>query len=382
MTIGAAPATAGAAPAAKVLVTVDGVSRPAISLDCSVVTCDVPNNPAYPNQVSTEGTTIAVPAGLSAAMIATLSGCDPTSVQTMVIEPSTGLAVTLGAGEVAAPTTFLDGLQAVFYDNGSGTASFRRPLRSSSDMNGLDTRQPGSKLNVAITTPVSCLSVNAVVDHTKTMVGKALQFTVTAQNPEPGVTLTATWDFRDGKTATATLTSTGDTASAVTAHAYRHTGTYSPVTVTVSPVGGQGPSGSGSIRRITVGKAAGAPGPGTKHPNRHHRSTSGSPTAEATQPVSGTGSGGTSPTAQPAAHPQKHPHPQPAGTPVSGVLVGSTSTSAAPPSAAQGVGGTESTGSSGAPVEAIGGGALALGLVALGAFSDRRGLRRRRKLPA
>ena len=380
MVVGPAPASAGSGPAVRLLVTVNGGHRPAISLDCADPTCDLPGDGNYPNQTTPNPTgTVAVPGSVSAALVATLAGCDPASVQTLVVDP-TGRDVTLSGADVTG-TDFLDSLPAVFYDF-SGVATFRRPLRTPTDLNGADTVQLGATLHVAITTTpgTSCMSVDAKVNHATTTVGTKLRFTVTAQNPKPGETLTATWDFRDGSQATATLTQArGDTATTV--HAYTAKGTYAGVTVTVQ--GDAGSSGSASVKRITVGKAAGAPGPGAKHHNRHHRSTSGSPNTDTSQPTSGTGNS-TTPSAQ-TTTPTSHHRAQaakPAGSPVSGVLVSSKSSAASPPSAAQGVGGTESPDSSGPPVKAIGGIALALGLVALGALSDRRGLRRRRKLPA
>ena len=65
MVAGAAPANAGAAPAVRLIVTVNGAPRPAVPLDCADPTCDVPNNPNYPNQVTTPSGTVAVPAGVS-----------------------------------------------------------------------------------------------------------------------------------------------------------------------------------------------------------------------------------------------------------------------------------------------------------------------------
>jgi hypothetical protein len=364
-----------------VLVTVNGERRPAISLDCADPTCDVPAIPDYPWQTTANPTgTIAVPASVSAALVTTLAGCDPANVTTFEVEPA-GPDVTLTGADVATPTDFLGSLPAIFYSNGSGAAWFRRPLRSPTDLNAEDALSIGPTLHVAITTSTPCMSVSAEVNHTTTTVGTKLRFTVTAQDPQqPGETLTATWDFRDGSHATASLRQEGGDFAVTTTHAYTARGTYAGVTVTVQ---GAGSSGSATIRRITVGRAVGAPGPGTKHPNRHHRSASGSPTTDTSQPTSGT-QNSNAPPAQtaPATHHHRVQPAEPAGTPVSGVLVDATSNRASPPSAAQGVGGTESPGSSGPPLQAIGGGALALGLVALGALSERRGLRRRRKLSA
>jgi hypothetical protein len=322
-----------------------------------------------------------VPASVSAGLIATLAGVDPTSVAKLEVEPA-GADVTLQTADVAVPTDFVGGLQAVFYDNGSGVATFRRPNRTPSDLNGADTQQLGASLTVAITTVTPVLDVQAAVNHVKTTVNARLKFTVTAANPKAGETLTATWDFRDGKTARATLKQSGGTYSAVVTHAFRKAGTYSAITVTVH--GSQGSAGSGSIKRIVVGSAPGAPGPGTKHRNRHQHSTSGSPTTTTTQPA---------PTSTPKvshhhtsthsvpSHTAKHTthrHSTPVpktGTEVSGVLISSTTPEGSlSPSAAQGVGGTSSSGGS-APLGGIAATLAVLGVAGCGALRERRRLR-------
>src|SRR5262249_10353733 len=146
---------------------------------------------------------IAVPASLSMAMIATLAGCDPAAVHQMEIDPS-GADIVLDGGEVPNPTTFLNALPAVVYDNGSGTVVSRLRLSSAADLNGNDTVAPGATLHIAITSD-PCMSVTASVAHTRTTVGKKLAFTVAVKNAKPGESFTARWDFRDGTHVTVPL---------------------------------------------------------------------------------------------------------------------------------------------------------------------------------
>jgi hypothetical protein len=376
-------------------VSINGAAPVTVSLDCAAnpdqcdfsdSNNDYPNVGGFPNPVT-------IPASVTAGKLVELVGCNPGSVTSLeVVRGSTPDKHTdpiLTQTEIDPPTTFLLQLPAVFYDFNGSTATFRRPQRTSTDQNGRDTIQLGSTLQVLLTTP-PCLSVTATVDHSSAKVGATLRLTAQIANIAPGSSLTASWDFGDGQTATSTPAGSGGSQHTKVTHVYRAAGTYS-VTVTISDAA-TGTGGSATVKHIVIGKAAGPQGPGTHKKHKHRAPVAGSPhkhhtqpTTPPTTPATTTQSHAIAPTSKPkpapkpATGPRVHASHTPSGTEVSGILISGSAAADAASSAvqaAEGAAGTTAPGGA-APLGGIAAGLLVLGIAGLGAAGERRALRAR-----
>jgi hypothetical protein len=375
-------------------VSINGAAPVSVSLDCvaNPDQCDFASTSDYPNAGGVPDP-VTIAGGVSAAKLVELVGCNPGSVTSLEVvrgaTPDKHNDPILTQAEIDPPTSFLNNLEAVFYDFNASTATFRRPLRSSTDQNGRDTIQLGSTLQVLLTTP-PCLSVTAKIDHSSAKVGATLHLTAEIANVAPGSSLSASWDFGDGQTAASTPAGSGGSQHTAVTHVFRTAGTYS-VTVTISDAA-TGTGGSATVKHIVIGKAAGPPGPGTHkkhkhrapvsgspHRHKHHSQPAASPTTPATTEPSHTQAPTPKPAPKPATGPRVHATHTPSGTQVSGILIsGSAAADAASAAvqAAEGAAGTTTPGGA-APLGGIAAGLLVLGIAGLGAAGERRALRAR-----
>jgi hypothetical protein len=375
----AAPAPSRAATLGTAMVSVVVNDQDPQTIDVAAVDPDVGPIADYPFQSPTDpqGTTD-VESGVSVTRLIRLAGADPANVTSVeIINPATGLPVVLTQGEVRKPSTFLDGLPAVFLDQTE--AGFLRPLRTEDDMNTDDAfiAPAGEALQVHISSPPP-LEVHARVSATATRVGRPLTFFVTATGGAEGEVLTARWNFGDGQTARVPL--------GATPHVYRHPGVHRGITVTVH--GDLGSGGSANIAKVTVKRRPTAEGPpgGSGNGQGGNGDSSGvqggvaGSTTDGTQPTytytpptygDGTYGNGTIPTTPVTPPPTTQPTDP--GRTVTGTVLGDQTASTTPAKNGFSDGDSPST----ERYTRLGAAAIGVGLLAFGAFRELRTGRRK-----
>ena len=361
--------------ATGIQVVINGISKP---VDITTADYDV----VPPRDYTLRGPTSAIPVthtGVSVWRLIQLAGGAPSQVDELRVQRLDGSWVTLNAADIAG-TSFPEGPALVWEDGGA--FNFFRPVRNGTDQNAQDGIQASSLVFVAHAGPL--LTVTATVDPQRTKVGEPVQFAASVTGQEVGETLGYSWVFDDGRK--------GSGASIV--HRFGKAGTFQ---VIVTVTGDLGSGGSAEPVIVTVGSSSGPPGPGDgghghpggggTRPNGGTGSGSGAKTGSdsGNGTGSGAGSGGATPsstggrsggggthTTQP-----RSGHSGAVGVPVQGVLVSSTTGGASgtggSASTAFGPGGTRASGFPAGTATAI---VVALMLLGLGGWAERRDSRR------
>ena len=341
--------------------------------------------------------------GLSIRGLLVQAGVDPDTIRFVSIVRANGSLLALTRADIADPPPFPEG-PALIADSGGRTRFFRpvRDLKGTNAGDVVDTTSAGPLL-VSVDGYVS-LVLKPSASRTKVTTGQNVTFSVRLPYPPPGARLSYHWEFSDGFTA--------DTRQVT--HAFQTPGALQ-AQVTVSGTGGSDPNcasvcvGVAAVD-VQVGEAAPQPDPTT---DTTPGAGTGNPQAPGT--AAGTGGGGqggsggstgtgvaTNPA--PAPRPKPKPEPKPAArvpaarpdtpapsqsaTPlVTGVLlsgqpVALTGELPRPRAASTKTGGSAegppaTRGAAMQPGRIGGGIALVLGVVGLGALSERRRVRLR-----
>lgn len=349
----AAPAVEPArADAAQVTVIAPGGSQQTLSLEALAGSEDVVGR-AYALRGSS-GESTQVLSGFSLAALLDAAGADPFGFSYLEVLRPTGGAVLLSSGQALDGEGFADG-PPVVYATATGTA-FLRPSGGSSDLNAADSFALPQGVTIALRKG-SPLQVRAEASTLQTRPGKPVKFTAEAEGAGAGETLTYSWYFDDGASATG--------ASAT--HSFARRGSYDVVVGVTTPGDSTGTS---AVVRVQVGPPLEGPdrkGGGTRRDPRapDHGAATGvggagtgaasaaAPTSPAMSPLHGS--------AEQKRQPQAKRRPQrPAtrGEVVSGELLSAT----APPPKSE----TQQAGARTGKLDGEGGGGLTLPGAALG----------------
>lgn len=321
----AAPAVEAArADAAQVTVIAPGGSQQTLSLEALAGSEDIADR-TYALRGS-GGETTQVVNGFSIAALLDAAGADPFGFSYLEVLRPTGGAVQLNSDQALEGEGFADG-PPVVYATASGTA-FLRPSSGSGDLNASDSFDAPQGVTIALRKG-SPLQVEADASTLETRPGKPVEFTAQAEGAGAGETLTYSWYFDDGSSATG--------AGAI--HSFARRGSYDVVVGVTTPGDSTGTS---AVVTIQVGPPLA--GPDRKGGGK--RRDPQAPDHGAATGTGGTGSGSAVPgtTASPApapeaasprpAKPAEKTEPAPAGDVVSGRLL-STTTPSAPQQKAQ-----------------------------------------------
>jgi hypothetical protein len=299
----AAAAAPAAAVAAGIVVRLPGAERHLSPEDVAAAA----DRPAGTYLLRAPGTTaepVAHPPALSVRRLVTLAGASPDALSFVSIERPNGSRALLGRADLTDPPPFPEGPPIVWMD--AGATRYLRPLRGPSDTNGADNVGITSGDLVVRVHQGPLLIVRARADRRTVPAGEAVHLTAeVVSGATPGRTLTFSWRFGDGATAS------GQTVR----HAFREAGVYEAV---VTVVGDDDSGGSSQPVRVRVGKLPQDNGPAGGGTGERRR-------APAQGPARGSHGDDGSTTARPAPAPAA-PRPVPAAPPAA-------TTPAAPPAA-------------------------------------------------
>lgn len=283
------PGAAAASAAGGVAVTINGRAGLRLSLEDLQQHVDIARMPATVRSADgTERTELH--GGVSARdLVEKLIGIPAATVRRLEL-PRTSLpgSVVLTGDEVADGFGGdLHGRLAATFDPDYGPeVHFFRPLRDEQDVNDRDAvdAPSGSDLRVVLETTGRALDVSAIADDTTLGSGAPVRLNALTSGVPDGVQLRFQWSFGDGQSA----------AGASVSHAYAVDGTYD---ATVTVVGSDGSSGISAPVRIIVGAGGDGGAAATPQaPSGPATSGSGGNGAGGGTSATGTGTGAQGPT--------------------------------------------------------------------------------------
>jgi hypothetical protein len=317
----AAPALEAArADAAQVTVITPGGAQQTLSLEALAGREDVRERP-YSLRGGTGETTQTV-SGFSLATLLDAAGADPFGFSYLEVLRPTGGSVLLSSQQALEGGGFADG-PPVVYATATGTA-FLRPSSGADDLNATDSFEAPQGVTISLRKG-SPLQVEAEASTLRTRPGKPVKFTAEAEGAGAGETLTYSWYFDDGSSA----------SGAAASHSFARRGSYD-VLVGVTTPGDS--TGASAVVTIQVGPPLEGPdrkGGGTRSDRDapdHGAATgvAGAPTGPTPggAPISGLPAS-PAPAPEPAtstqrAKPTPAPEPAPAGEQISGRLLDTT----------------------------------------------------------
>ncbi len=360
---------AARADAAQATVVSPGGSQQTLSLDALAGSEDVAGREYVLRSGGGESSQIVT--GFSLGALVEAAGADPFGFSYLEVLRPAGGAVLLSRGQALDPGAFPDG-PPVVYASPAGT-SFLRPSSGPDDLNATDSFEAPQEVTIALHKG-SPLRVMAEASSLRTRPGKTVSFSAKVEGAGAGETLTYSWYFDDGGSATG--------AEAI--HSFAKRGSYDVVVGVTTP----GDS-TGTSAVVTVQVGPPLEGPDRKGGGiRRDREAPDHGAATASDGSAG-GSVGSAPatTASPAPTPAperpEKPAKQaaatsraPAGAPISGQLLSAPAAATSEPKeqAAARAGNPESESSGfGLPGAALGL-LISGGLLGLGAFSETRRL--------
>lgn len=322
----AAPAVEAArADTAQVTVISPGGSQRTLSLEALAGSEDVVDR-AYVLRGGSGGTTQVV-SGFSLAALVNAAGADPFGFSHLEIQRPTGGAVLLSNDQALGDEGFSDG-PPVVYPTATGTA-FLRPSSGPEDPNAGDFFEAPQGVTIVLLKG-SPLRVEAEASALRTRPGEPVEFTAQAEGAGAGETLTYSWYFDDGSSAT----------GAGATHRFARRGSYDVVVGVTTPGDSTGTS---AVLTIQVGPPLAGPdrkGGGKRRDRRapdHGAATGAGRAGNSSSATAVRGAPSPAPSApEPAQAPQPvepvektKPAPAPAGERISGRLL-STTTPPAP----------------------------------------------------
>jgi hypothetical protein len=268
--------------------------------------------------------------GFSLGTILEAAGADPFGFSFLEVQRPGGSAVLLSRHQALDPGAFAEG-PPVVYATAAGTG-FIRPSSGPEDTNAGDCFEAPQGLRIVLRKGTQ-LRVRAAVTPLKARPGERVEFSASVEGAGSGEQLFYSWTFGDGQRTT--------NAGAEVSHGFAKPGSYA-VLVGVTTPGNE--TGSSAVVRVQVGQ------PSQGGPNREGGGTNedgNAPDQGAAAGTSGGGTGGGSsasipppatsfpePLPAPATETETQPPaetepaPEPEGEEVSGLLIGSTATTA------------------------------------------------------
>ncbi len=360
---------AARADAAQVTVIAAGGSQQTLSLEALGGSEDVVDR-AYLLR-SGSGESSQTVSGFSLAALVEAAGADPYAFSYLEVLRPTGGAVRLSRHQALDPGAFAEG-PPVVYATAAGTG-FLRPNGGADDLNASDSFEAPQGVTIALRKG-SPLRVKAEASTLKTRPGKAVKFSAEVEGAGAGETLSYSWYFDDGASAT----------GANATHAFSRRGSYDVVIGVTTPGDS---TGSSAVVTVQVGPPLSGPdrkGGGTRRDRDapDHGAATGTDGTTGSSPSSAA-TAGAAMTPKPASSeekPQEKPTEKttqpPAVAPISGRLLSAPAATPEPDRQPAARAGNPSDGDSDGL--SLSGAALGLiitgGLLGLGAFSEARSL--------
>ena len=357
------------ADAAQATVVSPGGSEQTLSLDALAGSEDVVGRSYLLHSAGGDNTQVVT--GFSLAVLIEAAGADPFGFSYLEVLRPAGGAVLLSRDQALDPGAFPAG-PPVVYASPAGT-SFLRPSSGAGDLNATDSFEAPQGVTIALRKG-SSLRVKAEASTLRTRPGEKVRFSAEVDGAGAGETLTYSWYFDDGGSATG--------ADAI--HSFAERGSYDVVVGVTTPGDS---TGSSAVVTVQVGPPPEGPdrkGGGTRHDR--DAPDHGAATGAGGLAGGSSGAGSATPSSPaPTPTPERPPKPSPktaatsqapAGAPISGQLLSApaaaTSKPREQPGARAGSPENESSGF-GLPGAALG---LLItgGLLGLGAFSEARRL--------
>jgi hypothetical protein len=270
------------------------------------------------------GETTQIVNGFSLAALLDAAGADPFGFSYLEVLRPTGGSVLLSSHQALDGDGFADG-PPVVYATATGTA-FLRPSSGADDLNASDSFEAPQGVTISLRKG-SPLQVEVEASTLRTRPGEPVEFTAEAEGAGAGETLTYSWYFDDG------ISATGPVAS----HSFARRGSYD-VLVGVTTPGDS--TGASAVVTVQVGPPLEGPdrkGGGTRSDREapDHGAATGTTGAPGAPPSGGAPVSGApaasapAPAPEPApstqrAKPAADPEPAPAGEQISGRLLDTT----------------------------------------------------------